>query len=125
MALQKVVSPTREFLELEQQVMRRIIAWQTVVCPDIERQWSVSSFGTRELSGTGFFSHFVVPNDAPLIAPPSFEISVDALLQSGEGAGFTLFVRNGRLDWLEGYTYGDTPWPDRPAIGEWEEAPRD
>ena len=119
MAFLKVVSPTREYLDLEQQVMRRIIDWQTVVSPDIEREFSVSSFGTRELSGTGFFSHFVVLTDPPLIAPPSFEISVDSLLQSGEAAGFTLFVRNGRLECLEGYTYGDTPWPDRPVIGEW------
>lgn len=93
------------------------------VAPDIGRQFAISSFGTRELSGTGFFSHFVVPRDAPPITPPSFEMSVDAILTSGEAAGFTLFVRNGRLDCLEGYTYGDTPWPGRPVIREWEEVP--
>jgi hypothetical protein len=124
MALQTVVSPTSEYIALEQAVMQRVIDWRTVVAPDIERQFAISSFGTRQLSGTGFFSHFVVSADAPAIAPPSFEISVDAILTSGHAAGFTLFVRDGRLDWLEGYTYGDTPWPEHPVIREWESHPK-
>lgn len=28
--------------------------------------------------------------------------------------GFTLFIRDGRLSLLEGYTFGDAMWPDEP-----------
>jgi len=28
--------------------------------------------------------------------------------------GFTLFIRDGRLSWLEGYTFGDASWPEAP-----------
>ena len=77
MGLLRVETPTAKYLALEQEVMQRIIAWRTVVAPDIGRQFAISSFGTRELSGTGFFSHFVVPRDAPPITPPSFEMSVE------------------------------------------------
>ena len=29
-----------------------------------------------------------------------------------DGVGFVLFVKNGAIDYLEGYTYGDDKWPD-------------
>lgn len=35
----------------------------------------------------------------------------------GHGAGFVLYVKDGRLDALEGYSY-DEPWP--PAIASFE-----
>lgn len=28
--------------------------------------------------------------------------------------GFTLFIRDGLLSWLEGYTFGDASWPEAP-----------
>lgn len=67
----------------------------------------------REYSGVGFFCTFEVSSDAPIvIGKGDFEIgdvfaNMDGL---AHGAGFLLFIRDGYLDFLEGFSY-DEPWP--------------
>src|SRR5690349_20769287 len=74
------------------------------------RAWVVS----REHSGVGFFCTFEVPADAPrLEALGRFTVDDVNAEVSGlaHGAGFVLFVREGRLDMMEGFSY-DEPWPN-------------
>jgi hypothetical protein len=69
----------------------------------------------RERSrGVGFFTSFEVPPEAPRVkARPKFELGdVNGTADNVKhGLGFLLFVNDGALSMLEGYTY-DEPWPD-------------
>lgn len=67
----------------------------------------------REFSGVGFFTSLAVPPDVPS-APVSkrldlgdVHVSMDGV---AHGVGLVLFVEEGRLAVLEGFTY-DGPWP--------------
>jgi hypothetical protein len=78
-------------------------------------QLAHASVAAREFTGVGFFTRFSISTDAPVRRDlPSTELGdVGARIAGLEhGAGFVLFVRDGVISQLEGYTYGDTPWPD-------------
>jgi hypothetical protein len=69
------------------------------------------------LTGAGFYAHFDVPAEIPRIEPRraiggNVPMQVDGL---ENGAGCLLCVTDGRLDFLEGYTF-DGEWPERPVI---------
>ena len=79
----------------------------------VRQQLAHATIAKREFSGVGFFTEFVVPVDAPVRRNlPSMEIgNVGAEFRSLQhGAGFVLFIRDGVVSMLEGYTY-DEPWP--------------
>lgn len=80
----------------------------------LAQQTEKATVGKRDFTGAGFFTHFDVSPDCPLlVGMPSFtfgdvQAEIDGI---AHGAGFLLFVRNGKIDCLEGYTY-DEPWPE-------------
>lgn len=64
--------------------------------------------------GVGFYCDFEVPREAASVdGAGSFEISdgVGDVPGLANGVGFVLFVREGRLAMLEGFTY-DEQWPE-------------
>lgn len=69
---------------------------------------------SREFTGVGFWTFLKVPLDTPRadIGPERIVLGgVYAEIEGVEhGAGFILFVEDGYLDNLEGFTYDD-PWP--------------
>jgi hypothetical protein len=68
----------------------------------------------REFTGTGFFTGLHVPayvSDAPVTRDRLHLGEVAASLTGVEHAGFVLWVARGRLEMLEGFSYGE-PWPD-------------
>jgi hypothetical protein len=71
----------------------------------------------RDYSGVGFFLHVEVP-DAPMVELRSLRFGdVHAEIDGLEhGAGFLLFVDDGRITMLEGYCYGPGPWPPNETI---------
>jgi hypothetical protein len=73
-----------------------------------------STVVSREYTGVGFFCHFAVSEETPsLPQTANFELGdVSAEIKGlAQGAGFVLFVRNGRMVTLEGFSY-DEPWPE-------------
>jgi hypothetical protein len=67
-----------------------------------------------ELTGVGFFVHFETVAGGPMTSPLNF-VGGSATLEissAPNGAGCVLFVRDGRLSMLEGYTYGDEQWSE-------------
>lgn len=69
----------------------------------------------RKLTGGGVFLYLAVPSDIPASYPTHLEISVGcrtALPIPADLVGFTLFIRDGYLNLLEGYTFGNVQWPD-------------
>lgn len=94
--------------------MDKLLAGEHPVLEALREQFRASQVSKRELTGCGFFTYFKV--DPTISAAPTNLASiklgdVDAKISGLEhGAGFVLFVTDGYLDNLEGYSY-DELWP--------------
>jgi hypothetical protein len=100
---------------LEREVMTTLLAPDHPVMHSLRRQFEVCRVAEREFTGHGFFSRLVVADGvaaAPVtrkrLALGDATAKIDGL---EHGAGFVLFVREGVLEMLEGFSY-DGPWPD-------------
>lgn len=99
--------------EFERQILDKLLAGDHPVLVALRAQAERARISRREYTGVGFFCDFDVPSDAgPLPTRSDFHVGdVNASLDGlKHGAGFVLFVRNGCLAMLEGYTY-EEPWP--------------
>ena len=103
-----------EMTTFEREVMTMLLSGEDTVLCTLRQQLSVSQVKGRELTGTGFFTTFLVPKEAPRVSGQGdFHLgNVIAKVDGLEnGAGFVLFVKNGAIDFLEGYSY-DEAWPN-------------
>lgn len=104
-----------ELTPLEEAVLDEFLDRPGEPFTTLREQLAHASISSRELTGVGFFTHFAVPHEAPVrrdLASAEL-LDVGARIPEIEhGAGFILFVRDGVISMLEGYTYGNTPWPD-------------
>ena len=69
----------------------------------------------REDTGVGFYSHLSLPKNAPRLSSRRWKIedmpkAHGAHPQLEAGAGFILWIKDGFMTCLEGYTYGGK-WP--------------
>jgi hypothetical protein len=100
--------------EFEQAVLDKLLAGDHPVLVILRAQAEEAHVASREYTGAGFFCSFEVPSGTPLVERHldfhfgDVQAAVDGLEY---GAGFVLFVRGGRLDTLEGYSY-EEPWPN-------------
>ena len=98
---------------LERDVMSMLLAGSDPTLETLAAQFRLAQTAKRENTGTGFFTEFLLPPDAPKVAgEKSFSFGdVDAEIDGLQfGAGFVLHVRNGTINCLEGYSY-EEPWP--------------
>lgn len=98
----------------EEQVINKLLAGDSHVLAILRKQFGVATVTDRQFSGAGFVLEFNVPTHSPIISDDaSFEITDVVADISGisNGAGFVLYIRNGKLASLEGFTF-DEPWPD-------------
>jgi hypothetical protein len=97
---------------LEQAVLEKLLSGETQEYRILHNQLGALRVTQRKMTGVGFFTRFSIPDFVPKLGGTGFEIGdVSADINGLErGAGFVLFVRNGQIDTLEGYTY-DEPWP--------------
>ena len=102
---------------LEREVMQKLLDGDDLVLAILREQLNVTTVSERKMTGVGFYTNFLVRSDARHASEnPSFEIG-DVIAQIPgvkHGAGFLLFVRDGALSFLEGFTY-DVPWPEHIA----------
>ncbi|MDX2000062.1 MAG: hypothetical protein SF066_20275 [Thermoanaerobaculia bacterium] len=99
--------------ELEHAVMEKLLAGDSHVLETLRRQARGAKVVRRENTGAGFYTWLEPSSDSPRTPDPgNFELSdVEAQIPGlTHGAGFVLFIRNGYLDNLEGFSY-DEPWP--------------
>lgn len=103
--------------DFEAEVLHYLLAGEDAVLAALRGQLQTAAIASREQTGVGFFINFSLPPTAVplhthLPAKPNFCFGdVHAEIHSVEhGAGFLLWVEDGLLDSLEGYTYAD-PWP--------------
>jgi hypothetical protein len=100
--------------DLERQVMEAMLRGDHPTLFTLRAQLAVAKVVGRDLTGVGFFTRFHVPSSAVRLSPPRSPIVADVFATVEglkHGAGFLLFVTDGVLDTLEGYTLDDR-WPD-------------
>jgi hypothetical protein len=101
------------FSDLERAVVAMLLAGDGHTLKVLRDQFAVSRILKRDVTGVGFFTYFDVPADVPRV-PAADSAQIDDVAATIEGlqhgAGFVLFLRNGALYMLEGYTF-DEPWP--------------
>jgi hypothetical protein len=101
---------------LEHEVIATLLRPHHPVFEALRLQFERCDAAARELTGVGFFTELSIPLDvarAP-VEPGRLRLSgvvaeIDGLKH---GAGFVLWIENGLLATLEGFSY-DEPWPER------------
>lgn len=98
----------------ERDVLAASMASNTV--PDAVRaQLAHVRVERREESGVGVFIHLAVPREAADERVKGLDLQFGDVIaevpSARHGLGFVVFVRDGVLDMLEGYTFGDDEWP--------------
>jgi hypothetical protein len=100
---------------LEMAVLQKLLGGDHPVLTVLRAQLFGLSVVLREETGTGFFTEFAVGDTAcPAVLPlPRVQFGdVEATIPGlKHGAGFLLYVEEGLLHMLEGYSY-EEPWPD-------------
>jgi hypothetical protein len=84
----------------------------------LRAQYARSRIRKVELTGVGFFVEFEIPSDVARTVPTSFAGGSATIEVEGvkNPAGSVLFVKDGMLSKLEGYTYGWDAWPEYAAV---------
>jgi hypothetical protein len=103
---------------LESKVLEWLLGGDDPVLVALRSQFASASIRSREMTGVGFYLYFSVPANTRKLheefdVKPRFwfgdvEASIDLLER---GAGFVLWIEDGLLACLEGYTY-DEEWPE-------------
>jgi hypothetical protein len=106
-----------EFLtELEKTVLSFLLQEDSVENRILGEQLTSCSLESREHNGYGFFTNFNVDEAAPRCAKENFELGDVSVVLSGQLCGFILFVRAGKIDFLEGFPLGGDEWPSPEKI---------
>jgi hypothetical protein len=100
---------------LEMSVLRKLVGGDLPGFAELRRQLESADVVSREMTGAGFYTRFALPSDAvpaPLRSGVVRFGDVEARVPGlAHGAGFLVYIEDGKLQMLEGYTY-DEPWPD-------------
>ncbi len=84
-------------------------------------QLAVARVENWRMTGVGIFVNLMIPGEAARVDAVDTEISEGyrtSLDAPCDLIGFTLFIREGCLSFLEGYTFGDVKWPDE-LLDKW------
>ena len=102
-----------ELTELERAVLEKLFAGDTTRLRVLRDQLNASTVRERERTGTGFLTRFDVDRGAvPPVDRSGHFGDVDADIDGlAHGAGFLVWIGDGYLEELEGYSY-DEPWPE-------------
>jgi hypothetical protein len=106
--------------ELENALMDALLTGSDPRFAALRRQYAAATIKDRQFNGKGFFTDFEVPPGAARVTPAKFELGSHLSLRLEglqHGAGVVLFVRDGAITMLEGYTF-DEPWPADPRLLE-------
>jgi hypothetical protein len=103
-----------EHVEFEVKLMEMLLSGDDEILNKLMKQYEVAKIVSREFSDAGFYTSFLVENISDLcIMNKSFHIGdVDGNIDGIENAvGFVLYVKNGNITLLEGYTNVVDIWP--------------
>jgi hypothetical protein len=96
------------FTKVELAALHSMFSERPEVAPQLERQLSVATVVERENTGVGFSTTISVPPDAPAIdtSEPITGETHARVPGIERDMGFVLFFDHGRIETLEGFTYG-------------------
>jgi hypothetical protein len=100
-----------DLTEFERSVLSKLLDGEHSLLDQLREQLASCQVSRREFTGAGFYTHLEV--DSTLVINDlqiRFGDVVAEVNEMPHGAGFVLFITNGRLSLLEGYGYDD-PWP--------------
>jgi hypothetical protein len=102
-----------ELTDLERAVLEKLLAGDDERLAELREQLETTLVSKREMTGVGFFTTLSVLSSTHRLNNRSLELGgvIGEIPTLTYGAGFLLFVRDGFLDVLEGFVYGDEPWP--------------
>jgi len=97
----------------------------TALRSSLEKQIEMAEPGEFDWTGAGFYCDFLVPESAPRV-PGAGDAFLGYVVGSvdlfNDSVGFMFIVKNGALDCIEGYVYGDALWDRLPTAWSLEEA---
>lgn len=102
-----------ELTGLENAVLEALLTGEDEELAVLRKQANKAKVSSREMTGVGFFTQFFLPPDVERLANSStFKLGdVNGIAENvRHGLGFVLYIENGIISALEGYTY-DEPWP--------------
>jgi hypothetical protein len=107
----------QEVLGLVSRLMPLLLASDNPTCAILRNQYARSTILQVKLTGVGFFVDFEIPADAARTIPGNFVGGGARIAVEGveHGAGCLLFVRDGALSVLEGFTYADA-WREHAVV---------
>ena len=102
----------------EQAVMNKLLWGDDLVLSELREQLAKATIKEREMTGTGFYLTFSLPEDSRKLTDQIPNVKsdfcfgdVNAEIENLEnGASFLVWVKGGKLNMLEGYSYHGT-WP--------------
>jgi len=106
--------------ETEREIIRGLLRKEYGPRSPLLDQLAGAGVENREFTGGGVFVSLRIAADAPAADRLNREISDGfrtMLAPPGDLVGFTLFIRHGYLDFLEGYMFGSGDWPGEPPDG--------
>jgi hypothetical protein len=102
---------------VERQIIELMLVMEYGPASNFLRQLGVARVNKRRPTGVGIFIDLSVPQGAPRVDRINAELSAGyrtSFAAPADLVGFTLFIRDGLVSFLEGYTYGDAAWPEEP-----------
>ena len=99
--------------ELERNAIRMLLAGDDPILKLLRRQYENARVDQRNFTGKGFFTHLIIPSNTPRLNISRLIIDdVYGLINDNNHVGFIMFINDGALSCLEGYTY-ENEWPDQ------------
>jgi hypothetical protein len=105
--------------EIERAVLDKLLAGDLPALKCLRAQAERLYVTKRELTGVGFFTEFGHPADVVRLQPEQRIRFGDVLADIDgleHGAGFALFVDDGLIAMLEGYSTANEAWPEADPV---------
>jgi hypothetical protein len=102
--------------ELEGRVLQFLLQEDSEENRVLSEQLAGCSLESRERNGYGFYTNFQVAEAVPHSTRTDFELGDVSVVISGGLCGFILFVRGGKIAFLEGFPLGGDEWPSSENI---------
>jgi hypothetical protein len=106
-----------KLLPLELSVLTKLLDGHSASLQVLRLQLQSCSVVQRQSTGCGFYTTLSVPDDIERVSnlTATFGDVVANIAGLKNGAGFLLFIKDGALDMLEGFSF-DEPWPSNTSM---------
>lgn len=109
-----MIEATMNQQELENKAMEMLLAGDDPVLEGLRNQYLNSKVKSREFTGAGFYTYYEISPGIPRVAVGNNFEFTDVIASQGSvdpAMGFWVFIRDGYLLQLEGFTFLLDEWP--------------